>query len=133
MKYSRMQKKECIDENGNFIDYSDLFIAWLENKSSFNIQNFQQAFNNFNNSINDAHKSLFKDLFAKFERDLSKLGADTNEQTKVISDLLDIINDIPSTNQDYDVLGYIYEYLIARFASSAGKKASFILLMKCQN
>ncbi len=37
--------------------------------------------------------------------------------------MLDIINDIPSTNQDYDVLGYIYEYLIARFASSAGKKA----------
>ncbi|MCE6057306.1 Putative type I restriction enzyme MpnORFDP M protein [Mycoplasmopsis agalactiae] len=116
-------KKECIDENGYFIDYSDLFIAWLENKSSFNIQDFQQAFNNFNNSINDAHKSLFKDLFVKFERDLSKLGSDTNEQTKVISSLLDIINDIPSTNQDYDVLGYIYEYLIARFASSAGKKA----------
>nr|WP_318035885.1 type I restriction-modification system subunit M [Mycoplasmopsis bovis] len=116
-------KKDCIDENGYFIDYSNLFSSWLENKNEFNIQKFQLAFNNFNNSVNDEHKSLFKDLFVKFERDLSKLGSDTNEQTKKISSLLDIINDIPSTNQDYDVLGYIYEYLIARFASSAGKKA----------
>nr|WP_307918089.1 N-6 DNA methylase [Mycoplasmopsis bovis] len=100
-----------------------MFSSWLENKNEFNIQKFQLAFNNFNNSVNDEHKSLFKDLFVKFERDLSKLGSDTNEQTKKISSLLDIINDIPSTNQDYDVLGYIYEYLIARFASSAGKKA----------
>ncbi|MCE6061824.1 type I restriction-modification system subunit M [Mycoplasmopsis agalactiae] len=116
-------KKECIDENGYFIDYSNLFSSWLENKNEFNIQKFQLAFNNFNNSVNDAYKSLFKDLLVKFERDLSKLGSDTNKQTEVISSLLDIINDIPSTNQDYDVLGYIYEYLIARFASSAGKKA----------
>nr|WP_318034332.1 type I restriction-modification system subunit M [Mycoplasmopsis agalactiae] len=116
-------KKECIDENGYFIDYSNLFSSWLENKNEFNIQEFQLAFNNFNNSVNDAYKSLFKDLLVKFERDLSKLGSDTNKQTEVISSLLDIINDIPSTDQDYDVLGYIYEYLIARFASSAGKKA----------
>nr|WP_307908998.1 type I restriction-modification system subunit M N-terminal domain-containing protein [Mycoplasmopsis bovis] len=94
-------KKDCIDENGYFIDYSNLFSSWLENKNEFNIQKFQLAFNNFNNSVNDEHKSLFKDLFVKFERDLSKLGSDTNEQTKKISSLLDIINDIPSTNQDW--------------------------------
>lgn len=28
-----------------------------------------------------------------------------------------------NTYQDYDVLGYIYEYLISMFAANAGKKA----------
>lgn len=30
-------KKECIDENGYFIDYLNLFLLWFENKNEFNI------------------------------------------------------------------------------------------------
>ncbi|EXU60786.1 type I restriction-modification system subunit M [Mycoplasma mycoides] len=116
-------KNECIENLGYYIDYSNLFNYWLDNKSEFNIQSFQQAFNEFNNNINEKYKTLFKDIFIKFETGLNNLGSDTKERTKVILDLLDTIKKIPTTNQDYDVLGFIYEYLIARFASTAGKNA----------
>ena len=40
------------------------------------------------------------------------------------SGLITLIKDIPmDAKQDYDVLGFIYEYLISNFASNAGKKA----------
>ena len=55
---------------------------------------------------------------------MSKLGDTSNSQTKAISDLLNLIKDIPMDGkQDYDVLGFIYEYLISNFAANAGKKA----------
>ena len=55
---------------------------------------------------------------------LSKLGDSSNSQTKAISGLLQLIKDIPMDGkQDYDVLGFIYEYLISQFAANAGKKA----------
>lgn len=45
-------------------------------------------------------------------------------QTKAISELIQLIKDIPMDGrQDYDVLGFIYEYLIEKFAANAGKKA----------
>ena len=57
-------------------------------------------------------------------RSLSKLGENSASQTKAISDLLQLIKDIPMDGkQDYDVLGFIYEYLISNFAANAGKKA----------
>ncbi|MDO6857343.1 N-6 DNA methylase, partial [Mesomycoplasma ovipneumoniae] len=54
---------------------------------------------------------------------MGKLAPNAKEQTEVISQLIDTINEIPTTRQQYDVLGFIYEYLIAQFASTAGKKA----------
>lgn len=38
--------------------------------------------------------------------------------------MIQLIKDIPTDGrQDYDVLGFIYEYLISNFAANAGKKA----------
>ncbi|WP_330686353.1 N-6 DNA methylase [Anaerobutyricum hallii] len=56
---------------------------------------------------------------------MSKLGKDTKSQTKAVRDLIHLINEIPmgSRKQDYDMLGFIYEFLIEKFASNAGKKA----------
>ena len=55
---------------------------------------------------------------------LSKLGDTAANQTKAISELIRLIADIPMDGkQDYDVLGFIYEYLISNFAANAGKKA----------
>ena len=55
---------------------------------------------------------------------LSKLGDSSGAQTKAISDLIQLIKVIPTDGrQDYDVLGFIYEYLISNFAANAGKKA----------
>lgn len=55
---------------------------------------------------------------------LSKLGESSGARTKAIRDLIYLIKDIPMDGkQDYDVLGFIYEYLISNFAANAGKKA----------
>ena len=55
---------------------------------------------------------------------MSKLGDSASTQTKAISGLIKLINEIPMDGkQDYDVLGFIYEYLIQNFAANAGKKA----------
>lgn len=55
---------------------------------------------------------------------VSKLGDTAARQTKAISELLQLIKDIPMDGrQGYDVLGFIYEYLISMFAANAGKKA----------
>lgn len=55
---------------------------------------------------------------------MSNLGSTDHARTKAISDLLSLIDDIPMDGkQNYDVLGFVYEYLISNFASNAGKKA----------
>ena len=66
---------------------------------------------------------MFKDEFVTLQMGLSKLG-DATSQTRSVRDLIHLVQTIPMhTRQDYDVLGYIYEDLISKFASSAGKKA----------
>ena len=62
-------------------------------------------------------------MFVTLQMGLSKLG-DATSQTRSVRDLIHLVQTIPMhTRQDYDVLGYIYEDLISKFASSAGKKA----------
>ncbi|MDQ0567874.1 type I restriction-modification system subunit M [Mycoplasma yeatsii] len=116
-------RQSCIDANGYFIEYKNLFNSWIENKNKFDIQSFQTAFNDFSASINEKYEYLFKGIFSIFEKELNKLGNNSTEQKQTINNLLDTMNKIPTTSQDYDLLGFIYEYLIAQFASSAGKKA----------
>jgi len=67
---------------------------------------------------------LFDGIFDTLQTGLSKLGESSASQTKAISDLIHLIKDIPMDGkQDYDVLGFVYEYLISMFAANAGKKA----------
>lgn len=74
--------------------------------------------------INPTHKKVFEGVFDTLQTGLSKLGDSSASQSKAISDLIHLIKDIPMDGkQDYDVLGFIYEYLISMFAANAGKKA----------
>lgn len=67
---------------------------------------------------------MFDGVFATLQTGLSKLGESSGARTKAIRDLIYLIKDIPMDGkQDYDVLGFIYEYLISNFAANAGKKA----------
>ena len=78
--------------------------------------------------INPAHEKVYKGIFDTLQNGLSKLGESAGAQTKAVQNLLNLIKDIPTDDrQDYDVLGFIYEYLISNFAANAGKKpVSFI-------
>lgn len=109
---------------GYFIAYEDLFSTWLDMSSDFNVSNVRDALSAFNRNINTSHKKVFDKIFDTLQTGLSKLGDTSGSQTKAISDLIHLIKDIPMDGkQDYDVLGFIYEYLISNFAANAGKKA----------
>lgn len=109
---------------GYFIAYQDLFSTWIRMGSDFSVDNVRTGLSSFNRLISPSHKKVFEGIFNTLETGLSKLGENTKSQTKAVSDLIQLINEIPmSGKQDYDVLGFIYEYLISNFAANAGKKA----------
>ena len=116
---------EYIQKNiGYFIGYNDLFSTWLDMGKDFSVDNVTTALSAFSRLISSTHKKVFDKVFDTLETGLSKLGDTSGARTKAISGLLQLIKDIPMDGkQDYDVLGFVYEYLIEKFASNAGKKA----------
>ena len=116
---------EYIQKNiGYFIGYKDLFSTWLDMGKDFSVDNVTTALSAFSRLISSTHKKVFDKVFDTLETGLSKLGDTSGARTKAISGLLQLIKDIPMDGkQDYDVLGFVYEYLIGKFASNAGKKA----------
>lgn len=116
---------EHIKKNiGYFIAYDHLFSTWISKGKDFDVADVRDALSAFSRLISPAHKKLFDKIFQTLETGLSKLGDSAASQTKAISGLLQLIKDIPMDGkQDYDVLGFIYEYLIEKFAANAGKKA----------
>ena len=114
-----------ISENiGYFIAYEDLFSTWLSKGDDFDVSDVRDALSNFDTNIEPTYKKLFENIFKTLQSGLSKLGETSAKQTKSIKALLKLIKRIPMDGkQDYDVLGFIYEYLISMFAANAGKKA----------
>lgn len=109
---------------GYFISYENLFSTWLAKGRDFSVQDVRDALSAFSRLINPTHKKVFEGVFDTLQTGLSKLGDSAASQSKSISDLIQLIKDIPMDGkQGYDVLGFIYEYLIEKFAANAGKKA----------
>src|SRR5574344_2435983 len=109
---------------GYFIAYDNLFSTWLRQGGDFSVANVRDALSAFSRLINADHQSLFDGIFNTLQTGLSKLGTTAGAQSKAIGKLLQLIKDIPTDGkQGYDVLGFIYEYLIGMFAANAGKKA----------
>ena len=130
-------KKYAQENLGYFIAYENLFSTWLDEGSDFTVDNVKTALSAFSRLIyepeitiggqtrkSDKYKKVYDKIFTTLETGLSKLGATTGEQTKSIRNLISLIKEIPMDGRaDYDVLGFIYEYLISNFAANAGKKA----------
>lgn len=109
---------------GYFIAYDDLFSTWIKIGKDFDVSNVRDALSAFSRLISPNHRKLFDGVFDTLQTGLSKLGDSAASQTKAISQLIHLIKGIPmDAKQDYDVLGFIYEYLIGMFAANAGKKA----------
>lgn len=109
---------------GYFISFDDLYSQWLTRGTDFNIGDVRDALSAFDRLIAPHDKALFEGIFDTLQTGLSKLGDTSTSQTKAVRELLRLIRDIPTDGkQGYDVLGFIYEYLIANFAANAGKKA----------
>lgn len=109
---------------GYFIAYENLYTTWLEAGHDFSVANVRDALSAFNRLVSPSHKKVFEGIFDTLQDGLKNLGGTEGEQTKAVHNLLNLIKDIPMNGgQDYDVLGFIYEYLIGQFAANAGKKA----------
>ena len=114
----------CKNNIGYFIEYKYLFSTWLKPDSMFNVADLSAALNNFDRLVSANYRSVYEKIFLTLQAGLSKLGENPASQTRALKDLIKLIKDIPTDgSQDYDVLGYVYEYLIGNFAASAGKKA----------
>ncbi|MEC4183854.1 type I restriction-modification system subunit M [Adlercreutzia sp. R21] len=109
---------------GYFISYQNLFSTWVKAGNDFAVSQVYEALSAFSRLVSPIYKNVFEGIFITLQTGLSKLGDNTGSQTKAVRDLIHLIQTIPmTTRQDYDVLGYIYEDLISKFASNAGKKA----------
>lgn len=114
----------CKNNIGYFIEYKYLFSTWLKPDSMFNVADLSAALNNFDRLVSPNYHSVYEKIFLTLQAGLSKLGENPASQTHALKDFIKLIKDIPTDgSQDYDVLGYVYEYLIGNFAANAGKKA----------
>lgn len=67
----------------------------------------------------------FESLFDDLDLNSSKLGRDVKSRSELIAKIMTSINAIPFSHDDieFDLLGNSYEFLIGKFASTAGKSA----------
>ena len=126
LKVENTRDVEQMQNNlGYFIPYEYLFSTWV-NDDDFSIDILSKALSFFNNHLASTHKKLFEDIFNTLETGLNDLGSDDTARSKALRDLIKIINDIPTEGrEDYDVLGFIYEFLLKNFAANAGKAGEF--------
>lgn len=112
------------EEIGYFISYDGLFSTWINPNQDFTEADVIDALNAFSRNINPDYEHVYAGIFDTLSIKLSKLGETPAKRTSAINAILELINPIPMTSgEGYDVLGFIYEYLISNFAANAGKKA----------
>lgn len=116
-------KTYLIDNLGYYIPEENLFSSMMGKDKGMNIGSLSAALSNFN--LVTLENPLFSNIFRSLSAGLMSLGENDATRSQMIVKLARLIDNIPMKNAGggYDVLGFIYEYLIGQFASSAGKKA----------
>ncbi len=122
----------CMSNVGYFIAYDNLFSTWValdksESKDKdLTIQSVRIAISAFNRFIGAAYAKVFEGIFDTLNKGLDNLGTTDPERTTNIKKIIRLIDSIPTDNkEDYDVLGFIYEFLLKNFAANAGKAGEF--------
>jgi len=121
-------KEDSISTLGYFIEPEHIFSSIIDKcKRKETIRNeLRLGFNDITNSAQGTKsEGDFNNLFDDVDLDSAKLGGPDKDKNKKISDVLLLLNDIDFEldNDETDILGDAYEYLISQFASEAGKKA----------
>ena len=119
-------KKNCMDNLGYFIAYKNLFSTWINLGVDFSVENVTVALSAFERYISPAYKKVFSSIFATLSSRITDLGSTDPERTKNAGEIIKLVKSIPTDNrEDYDVLGFVYEYLLKNFAANAGKAGEF--------
>lgn len=119
-------KKNCMDNLGYFIAYKNMFSTWIALGTDFSIESVTTALSAFERYISPAYKKVFSNIFSTLSVRITDLGTTDPERTKNASEIIKLVKSIPTeSKEDYDVLGFIYEYLLKNFAANAGKAGEF--------
>ena len=126
--YKEDLKEEGIEALGYFIEPQFLFSNIVEKAkvNEFILDDLLESLNYISNSsMGTASQDDFSNLFEDVDLNSSKLGKSASDKNRTISKIILNLNDIDFKLEDdeADILGDAYEYLISQFASSAGKKA----------
>lgn len=113
------------DHIGYFIDKDDLFSTWKQKGVHFGAADVTSAIDHFDHNTQENYRAFFKGIFDTLRNGLSKLSENAGSRDKAVRDIVDLVDGIPATSKDYDVLGYIYEYLIEQFSSEAKRDGAF--------
>lgn len=123
------------DNLGYFIAYKDLFSSWQTLGQKLGAKTVTEAITRFYTSLSDKSKPVFyvynqdvdshSGVFNALDDGLSKLGENIGSRDKAVRDIIDLVAQIPAQSSSYDVMGYIYEYLIREFSSEAKKDGAF--------
>lgn len=123
------------DNLGYFIAYDDLFSSWQTLGQKLGAQVVVEAIARFYESLSSESARVFyvfnqgvnrhSGVFNALDTGLSKLGENLGSRDKAVRDIIDLVAQIPTQSHSYDVLGYIYEYLIREFSSEAKKDGAF--------
>jgi len=129
-EYLEAIKEESTSNLGYFLKPKQLFDG-IANRGMGNTDNF--ILGELKTILKDIETSTlgedseedFINLFEDLDLSSSKLGKTENDKNALIANVLYHLNQIDFRLEDTnaDVLGDAYEYLIAQFASGAGKKA----------
>lgn len=116
----------CKSNIGYFIAYKDLFSTWIKDANDFQIKSVRTALSAFNVNVGKNYIKVYDGIFNTLETGIDSLGTVDGERTKAVRKLINLINEIPTdSNQEYDVLGFVYEFLLKNFAANAGKAGEF--------
>lgn len=137
--YAKMKNEDAekarealLPEKGFFILPSQLFCNILEkaNKDeSFRKNHLNEELEKIFRSIESSAKGTesenkFEGMFKDFDVNSNKLGSSVQKRNEKLTKLLNGVNDMnigPFNENNIDALGDAYEYLMAMYASNAGK------------
>lgn len=118
--------EDCKRHLGYFIEGKNLFSSWIRNKKEFQIMDVRTALTAFDKNIGQNYKKVYSNIFDTLSKGIDSLGTGEPERTKAARELLELIVEIPTDgSEDYDILGFIYEFLLKNFAANAGKAGEF--------
>ncbi len=126
-------KEDSLMKLGYFLRPDELFAALtqkgnadVEEESNFILEDLQGILNSIEQStMGTESEDDFNHLFEDLDLNSTKLGRSVEARNTLIAKVLSHLGEIDFALEDSesDILGDAYEYLIAQFASGAGKKA----------
>ena len=134
-KYIDVIKYESLEKLGYFLRPSELFSKltakgtkkFLDtNESNFILGDLTLILNHIEQStLGTDSEEDFNKLFEDLDLTSTKLGKTEKQKNEVIVKIMNLLQgiDFKLEDADSDILGDAYEFLIAQFASGAGKKA----------